>query len=75
MLLQWGIEQARRDGIPALLEASASGKPVYERSGFRQVGELVPWDCKPFGKDLVFYMARMAWMPEEERTPDVAVSA
>ena len=64
MLIEWGREQARKDGLPAYLEASAQGKPVYERCGFQQVGDLVPWDCKPHGIDLVFNIAKMAWYPE-----------
>lgn len=51
---RWGVEQARTDGVPACLEASAAGKPVYEVCGFRQVGELAWFDMRPFGIDLGF---------------------
>jgi len=64
LLIEWGGDQARKDGIPAYTEASAQGKPVYEKCGFQQVGDLVPWDCKPYGVDAVFNITKMAWYPE-----------
>lgn len=64
MLIDWGVQKAREDKVPAFLEASSQGKPVYERCGFRQVGELVPWDMRPYGIDVVFNIAKMALLPE-----------
>lgn len=69
MLIRWGVEQAKKDGIPAYLEASVQGKPVYERCGFRQVGESVPWDCKVDGQHTVFNIAKMAWYPHNHHEP------
>ena len=39
MLLKWGLEQAKKDGCPAYLEAAPDAKALYEKHGFRQVGE------------------------------------
>ncbi|KAF2717253.1 hypothetical protein K431DRAFT_196001, partial [Polychaeton citri CBS 116435] len=49
MLIDWGVNKAKQDRVPAYLEASSAGKPVYERCGFEQVGETIPWDCRPYG--------------------------
>lgn len=65
MIVRWGVEQASKDRVPAFLEASAMGKPVYEGCGFKQVGELLPWDLRVNGQDIVFKVAKMAWHPEE----------
>ena len=40
MCVQWGIERCRELGIPAYLEASAEGRPVYEKLGFEVVEEV-----------------------------------
>jgi hypothetical protein len=50
--------------VPAYLEASVSGKPVYEKAGFQQVGEPVSWNMRPYGIDVVFDIAKMAYFPE-----------
>ena len=65
MLINWGVQKAREDGVPAYLEASAQGKPVYEKCGFQQVGELVPWDMRPYGIDIIFNIAKMACFPDQ----------
>lgn len=47
-IVQWGIDQSERLGIPAYLEASIPGQPLYERLGFRPFDALVirseDWD-------------------------------
>lgn len=48
MLLNWGISKADSLGLPAFLEASAMGKPLYERVGF-QTRELVTFDLEKYG--------------------------
>ena len=75
MLISYGVERAREDGVPAYLEATASGMPVYQRCGFRQVGDVVPWDMRPYGIDLMFNLAKMAYFPEEfGESPDAVES-
>ncbi|KAI1503109.1 hypothetical protein F5X99DRAFT_135731 [Biscogniauxia marginata] len=56
-LVQWGLDEARRRGIPeATTEASSMGRSVYERLGFRPEGpdivydvdaEFLSWDKPP----------------------------
>ena len=63
LLIQWGIEQAEKQGAPAYLEAGVMGRPIYEKMGFRQVGELMELDLRPFGVETTFVMAKMAYIP------------
>ena len=39
LLLEWGLEQAKKDACQAYLEAAPDAKGLYEKHGFRQVGE------------------------------------
>ncbi|USP79709.1 gnat family protein [Curvularia clavata] len=48
MLLNWGISKADSLGLPAFLESSAMGRPLYERLGF-QAREVVTFDLKKYG--------------------------
>jgi len=41
LMLEWGLEQARKDGIPVFLEATPAAKGLYEKHGWRQVGKQV----------------------------------
>jgi N-acetylglutamate synthase-like GNAT family acetyltransferase len=47
-IVQWGLNYAERVALPAYLEASKAGQPVYERLGFKQIDEIVvpaeKWD-------------------------------
>ena len=63
LLIRWGMEQAERTGSSAYLEAGVLGKPIYDKMGFRQVGELMELDLRPFGVDSSFVMAKMAYHP------------
>ncbi|KZZ96836.1 Acyl-CoA N-acyltransferase [Moelleriella libera RCEF 2490] len=40
-LLNWGIAEADRLGLPAYLESTPEGRVLYERHGWREVGRLV----------------------------------
>ena len=64
LLIQWGIEQAEKWKVPAYLEAGVMGRPIYEKMGFRQVGELAEVDLKPFGVDTTFILVRMVYGSE-----------
>jgi len=39
LLLQWGLDQADRDGTEAYLVATAEGKPLYQANGFKVLAE------------------------------------
>ncbi|KAI5917031.1 hypothetical protein F4810DRAFT_698267 [Camillea tinctor] len=44
-LVQWGLDEARRRGIPeATTEASSMGRLVYERMGFRREGADIVYE-------------------------------
>lgn len=60
MLITWGAKQAEAEGVPAYLEASVLGKPVYIKYGFKEVGEASRYDLRPHGSDLIFVIAHMA---------------
>jgi hypothetical protein len=62
MLLKWGIEQADRAQLPAFLESSAMGRPLYARMGY-EVQETVTWDLTNYGlegTDTITVMIRPA---------------
>jgi hypothetical protein len=39
MLLQWGCDQADREGLECYVDASPDGLPLYERFGWEKKGE------------------------------------
>ena len=48
-LTKWGLKEAERRGgleavLEAVLEASAMGRPVYERLGFKVEGTEIPYN-------------------------------
>ena len=65
MLIRWGIEQAEKEGVPAYLEAGVKGKPVYERLGFKQVGDLLEVDLREYGTQIPIVMCKMAYFPQD----------
>jgi GNAT superfamily N-acetyltransferase len=42
LLVNWGLEHARAEGIPAALESSSKGRLMYEKLGFRLL-EVLEW--------------------------------
>ncbi|TVY17184.1 hypothetical protein LARI1_G003840 [Lachnellula arida] len=64
MLINWGVERARKDAVPAYLEAGVLAVPLYAKHGFRQVGDLLRFDLRGHGVDLDFVMAKMGFFPE-----------
>lgn len=57
-LMRWGVERADEDGLPCFLEATPNAKGMYEKYGFRVVGEQE--FESPSGRVLDFYMLRDA---------------
>lgn len=39
-LVQWGLEQAEKDGVPVYLEATPMGAFLYKKLGFEEVDEV-----------------------------------
>ena len=48
MILEWGLEQARKAGMPAYLEAAVGAKHLYESHGFKEI-ETAKVDCSDVG--------------------------
>ena len=78
MLVQWGIDTAKRLGIEFWLNSTPIGKPLYEKFGFELVqrNPLVPKTDKPDEKwkqmevefeDIVFWTM---WLPKESFIQD-----
>lgn len=59
MLINWGITHALYDNVPAYLEAGNMAQPIYEKLGFRQIGDLISLNLRPFGIETDFVMAKM----------------
>ncbi|KAH7034540.1 acyl-CoA N-acyltransferase [Microdochium trichocladiopsis] len=48
--VQWGLDRCQQLGIPAYLEASDLGAPVYEKLGFKTVDRIESeWETIPCG--------------------------
>ena len=58
MLLQWGTEQAKKEGAPAYLEAVPAAVSTYMRHGFKHIEDLTI-DCRDWGMDGEFVLAVM----------------
>ncbi|RYP76180.1 hypothetical protein DL771_002004 [Monosporascus sp. 5C6A] len=48
MLVKWGVEEAKRLGLPAFLESSEEGHSLYQKCGFRDL-ELQSLDFSKWG--------------------------
>ncbi|KAF1944449.1 hypothetical protein EJ02DRAFT_371250 [Clathrospora elynae] len=48
LLLDWGMKKADQEGLVSYLDASATGRPIYEKRGFRLV-KSIEWDRVPWG--------------------------
>ncbi|KAF4992132.1 hypothetical protein FDECE_13803 [Fusarium decemcellulare] len=58
LLIRWGLEKADAAGLPCFLEATVKGRGLYEKFGYRTVGEDVfNW---PQGRVVEAYMVRDA---------------
>lgn len=56
-LLQWGVQRATEDGLPAYLEASDSGMVLYRKLGFVEARQLIikPADAESASGPVVTY--------------------
>lgn len=41
LLMQWGLKHAEKVGLPAYLEASIYGYPLYQKLGFHDIDKVV----------------------------------
>jgi len=63
MLLQWGIDLARRHGVPIYLESTPNGLWLYKRAGFQEIGEASE-DLKKFGGSTDYSHVFMVLQPK-----------
>ncbi|KAI1190086.1 acyl-CoA N-acyltransferase [Nemania serpens] len=66
MLVMWGIEEAKKLGLPAFLESSEAGHSLYESCGFRDTDKHVV-DFAKWGKPGKSVNCFMALKLDEER--------
>jgi len=45
LLMNWGLEKAREERVPVVLEATPNGLGLYLKKGFREIGECVLPSC------------------------------
>ncbi|KAL1595692.1 hypothetical protein SLS60_009381 [Paraconiothyrium brasiliense] len=45
-LVKWGMQQAEGEGVDCYVEAQDSSKPIFEKYGWKQEGELIAGDKK-----------------------------
>ncbi|KAI0448525.1 acyl-CoA N-acyltransferase [Xylaria acuta] len=64
MLVMWGVEEAKRLGLPAYLESSPEGHSLYLSCGFRDI-DRQSIDCTKWGKsaEIVNYVMALE-LPE-----------
>ncbi|USW57751.1 Putative GNAT domain, acyl-CoA N-acyltransferase [Septoria linicola] len=69
MCVQWGLDQCKKLGIPAVLEASDAGAPLYKKLGFVEVDRVPTLTKTPVPRT----MPVMIWWPpgtkEEDKKP------
>ena len=58
MMLDWGKEQAQREGCPICLESSEVARPMYLKNGFREYS-IMPIENFP-----VAYVHTFIWEPK-----------
>lgn len=64
MMMQWGVDQADAEGVECYLDATPQGKPLYEKSGFR---DKLVW---PFFDDVYEHSFMVREAPSGSRTHD-----
>ncbi|KAK0103502.1 hypothetical protein ONS95_005523 [Cadophora gregata] len=63
LLIAWGINKAKADRVSVYLEAAQTAKPLYERHGFKQIGDLLKMDLRTHGVDMELAMVKMGILP------------
>lgn len=58
LCMEFGVNMADELGLPAYMDATPAGRPVYERFGFKVV-EQEAWDLRPYGIDETYYTCSM----------------
>lgn len=63
MLCKWGIDEARKRGVPALVESSSKAHPLYKRCGFEDI-LIHKFDLSKWGDASQQEMPVMMWKPD-----------
>jgi hypothetical protein len=63
MLVEWGVQKAAELQLPAYLEASKAGKPLYLRHGF-EVAASITYDLSKWGGEGTETVCCMMRMPD-----------
>jgi ribosomal protein S18 acetylase RimI-like enzyme len=72
MLTKWGCDIAQKYGVPAYLEASPAGLPLYKKAGFQEVDKFV-FDLEKYG--VVGSRTNVSMIKHPENTPDMVKHA
>jgi hypothetical protein len=48
-LVEWGLGKADEEGVEAYIEASPAGKSLYEKMGYKEIGERLVIPAKEEG--------------------------
>ena len=62
MILQWGLDHAQADGLPAYLDSTEAGRLVYDSMGFSP-GPAWTIDLNRYGVDHLNRQWPMKWTP------------
>lgn len=65
-LCMWGMDEARKVGVAVPMFASPMGKLVYERLGFKKIGE---WTAHVEGEEESVTLSALTWEPSWEKEP------
>ncbi|KAL2414732.1 hypothetical protein ABEF95_001580 [Exophiala dermatitidis] len=68
-ILQWGIDQSEKHGLPIYLESSEVARPLYEKNGFRGIAEYA-MDLKDNGISGVERVTMMLREPQTKHRTD-----
>jgi len=75
MLVDWGKQRAREEGVPLVVQSSPLGGAAYRKNGFQSIGEMgfsKYFDELEYGGEL---MQAWVWIPEDKGLDDVPQKA